>query len=53
MMKGLWAEECNGEEEEEEEEGKAKRGKEVRKEGGKARPFVSSIDKKKRVGGRG
>ena len=24
-----------------------------RKEGGKARPFVSSIDKKKRVGGRG
>ena len=35
MMKGLWAEECNGkeeEEEEEEEEGKAKRGKEVSKE---------------------
>ena len=44
VMKGLWAEECNGEEE----EGSAEGGRE---EGGKARPFVSRIDKKKRVGG--
>ena len=44
VMKGLWAEECNGEEQ----EGSAEGGRE---EGGKARPFVSRIDKKKRVGG--
>ena len=51
VMKGLWAEECNGEEEQW--KGRRKEGSEGRGGGGKARPFVSSIDKKKRVGGRG